>query len=216
MESLNIYTKLCYNLLCAAKFYLGVYMQDNHDQTYWAYIAGIMDADGCFMIFKHKRKTKNGNSIRAIDFPKHVDKWSISYIPSVKIAMVEREAIDLVWKIMGFGNMNVDKAREPRPYMGIKHNKPIYHWYLRNKYDCLRFLNGVLPYLRVKKDRALHLKKFSEHLIEFGNPCYKGLSKDELDYREDMYIKMREFNGNFVGATTNPSEHESASDSLIL
>ena len=46
-------------------------MHDNQSQTHWAYIAGIMDADGCFMIFKHKRKTKNGNSQRSLDFPKN-------------------------------------------------------------------------------------------------------------------------------------------------
>ena len=191
-------------------------MQDNHDQTNWAYMAGIMDADGCFMIFKHKRKTKNGNSLRSIDFPKNVEQWAISYIPGVKIAMVEREAIDLIWKIMGFGNMGIDKARKDRRPGGPMNSKPIFHWYLRNKYDCLRFLNGVLPYLRVKKARALHLKEFAEHLIAAGSPCYRGLSQSELDYREDMYIKMREFNGSFVGATTNPSGCESITDSLTL
>lgn len=191
-------------------------MHDNHDQMYWAYMAGIMDADGCFMIFKHSRATKNGETARSLVFPKKVSRWAVSYLPGVKIAMVEREAIDLIWKIMRFGHMNIDKARNPRPQHGIKHNKPIFHWYLRNKYDTLAFLNGVLPYLRVKKARALHLKEFAEHLIAAGNPGYNGLAESEIDYREDMYIKMREFNGNPVGATTNCSGRESASDSLNL
>jgi hypothetical protein len=185
-------------------------MHDNQNQTHWAYIAGIMDADGCFMIFKHKRKTKNGTSERSELFPKTVDKWSISYIPGVKIAMIEIEAIDFITNQMHFGHYGIDGARKDRPNC-----KPIYHWYLRNKYTVIDFIDGILPYLKVKKQRALHLREFAKHLVEAGNPCYRGLSESELNYREDMYLKMREFNGNKVGATTKFLGRESACDSLI-
>ena len=81
-------------------------MQDNQNQTHWAYVAGIMD--------------------------------------------------------MRFGHMHIDGARKDRPN------------------------------------------------------SYKGLPPEELNYREDMYIKMREFNGNKVGATTKSHGPERACDSLIL
>lgn len=184
-------------------------MHDNQSQTHWAYIAGIMDADGCFMIFKHKRKTKNATTQRAIDFPKRVESWGISYLPGVKICMIEPEAINFIWKDMGFGNMHIDGARKSRP-----NSKPIYHWYMRNWRPIIPFLEGIIPYLRVKKDRALHVLSFCEHVRDNPNPGYRGLSQEELDYREEAYIKMREFNGNKVGATTKPHGHESASDSL--
>lgn len=187
-------------------------MHDDQSQTHWAYIAGIMDADGCFMIFKHKRKTKNGTSRRALMFPKNKDGWSISYLPGVKIAMIEPEAIDLIWKEMGYGNMHIDGARKSRP-----NSKPIYHWLMRGKNGKLiPFLLNVLPYLRVKKKRAEHLLEFCRHILRYENPCYRGLAQNELDYREEMYLKMREFNGNKVGATTKPHGHESVSDSLNL
>lgn len=186
-------------------------MQDNQNQTHWAYIAGIMDADGCFMIFKHKRKTKNKTTERAIAFPKNVSQWSITYLPGVKIAMIEPEAINFVQNEMGFGHMHIDGARKNRP-----NSKPIYHWYMRDKNNVRKFIEGMLPYLKVKKNRAEHLLKFCKHLQVVPFRAYKGLSKEELNYREDMYIKMREFNGNKVGATTNPHRRESVSDSLNL
>ncbi|MFP3859231.1 MAG: hypothetical protein ACLFUW_00265 [Bacteroidales bacterium] len=185
-------------------------MHDNQRQTHWAYIAGIMDADGCFMVFKHKRKTKNGNSERAQNFPKKMENWSISYLPGVKIAMIESEAIFFILKEFGYGNYNIDGARKNRP-----NSKSIYHWYLRNKDQLIEFLEGIIPYLKVKKDRAIHLLKFTKNLKKYKNPCYRGLPQTELDYREDMYLKMREFNGNKVAATTKFSSSERRSDSLI-
>jgi hypothetical protein len=184
-------------------------MQDNQSQTHWAYIAGIMDADGCFMIFKHKRKTKNRTSERSLRFPKNVSQWAITYLPGVKIAMIEPEAIQLIQNEMGFGYMHIDGARKSRP-----NSKPIYHWYMRDKNRVALFLENILPYLRVKKDRALHLLDFCRHLQAAPLRGYLGLSQEELDYRENMYIKMREFNGNKVGATTKSLGHESACDSL--
>lgn len=184
-------------------------MQDNQKQTHWAYVAGIMDADGCFMIFKHKRKTKNRSTKRAIVFPKKVNQWNITYLPGVKIAMIEPEAISLIQNEMGFGHMTLDGARKSRP-----NSKSIYHWYMRHKDDVAVFLEGIIPYLRVKKNRAEHLLKFCRHLQKVPNPGYGGHSKSELDYREEMYLKMREFNGNKVAATTKLQGHESVSDSL--
>lgn len=188
----------------------GEFMQDNQNQTHWAYIAGIMDADGCFMISKHKRKTKNKISVRALEFPKNVEQWSYTYSPALKIAMIEPEAICLIQDEMKFGHMHIDGARKNRP-----NSLPIYHWYLRNWRQAIPFIENILPYLRVKKKRAIHLLKFCRHLSTQSNPGYKGLSLEELNYREDMYLKMREFNGNKVGATTKSQGPERACDSLI-
>lgn len=185
-------------------------MQDNQNQTHWAYIAGIMDADGCFMIFKHKRKTKNKLTERALAFPKNVKEWAITYFPGVKICMIEPEAIHLIQHEIGFGYMHIDGARKSRP-----NSKTIYHWYMRDKNRVALFIENILPYLKVKRERAKHLLEFCRHLQSFPLMGYKGLPKNELDYPEDMYLKMREFNGNKVGATTEPHGRESVSDSLI-
>jgi hypothetical protein len=172
-------------------------------------VAGIMDADGCFMISKHKRKTKNKCSSRALEFPKNVEQWAYTYLPALKIGMIEHEAIDLIQNELGFGHMSIDGARKNRP-----NSKPIYHWYLRNWREVIPFIENILPYLRVKKDRAQHVLDYCKHLSLYPNPGYRGVSSEELDYREEAYIKMREFNGNKVAATTKPRESERINDSL--
>lgn len=172
-------------------------MQDNQKQTHWAYIAGIMDADGCFMISRHRRKTKNGISQRAEDFPKRVSEWSGTYLPCLKIAMIEPEAVHFIRDVMGYGSINLDGARKSRP-----NSKDIYHWFERNKKNVVPFLENVMPFLKVKKERAEHLLEFCYHLFGVKNPCYKGHTQEELDYREQAYWRMRELNGSKVAATT--------------
>ena len=182
-----------------------VFMQDNQRQAHWAYIAGIMDADGCFMITRHKRKTQRK------DYPHTVDHWSWTYMASVKICMVEPEAIDLLHKELKLGTMRLDGVRKSRP-----NSKPIYQWGIRNRKQIVPFLENVIPYLRVKKARAEFLLNYcftAKHLDD-RKSRYFGLDKNELIYREESYQKMREFNGKNAAATTKSHGHESASDSL--
>ena len=180
-------------------------MQDNQNQTHWAYIAGIMDADGCFMITRHKRKTQRK------DYPHKVDNWSWTYLPAVKVTMVESEAIDLLHKEMKLGTVTTDGARPNRP-----NSRPIHQWGIRNRKQIIPFLENVIPYLRVKKHRAEFLLNYcrTAQNIDDRGSRYFGLSKEELIYREESHQKMREFNGKKVGATTKSHEHESVSDSL--
>ena len=170
-------------------------MQDNQRQAHWAYIAGIMDADGCFMITRHKRKTQRK------DYPHKVDNWSWTYLPSVKICMVESEAIDLLHKEMKLGTLTLDGARISRP-----NSKPVYQWGIRNRKQLAPFLENVIPFLRIKRARAEFLLNYCKTArnIDDISSRYFGLSKDELVYREDSYQKMRKFNGKQVAAETKP------------
>ena len=104
-------------------------MQDHQRQTDWAYIAGILDADGCFMISKFNRK-----------------RFSPTYLPAIKIAMIEEEAVKFLSQEMQCGKYHLDRARESRP-----NSKPIFHWYMRSKKEIVPFLIEVIPYLKVKK-----------------------------------------------------------------
>jgi len=180
-------------------------MQDNQRQAHWAYIAGIMDADGCFMITRHKRKTQRK------DYPHQVENWSWTYLPSVKICMVERESIDLLYKDLHLGTCTLGGARPSRP-----NSKPIYQWGIRNRKVIVPFLEQVIPFLRVKKQRAeflLNYCKTAKNIDDRGSR-YFGLDKDELVYREESYQKMREFNGKRAAATTKSLGRESVCDSL--
>jgi hypothetical protein len=184
-------------------------MQDNQKQTLWAYIAGIMDADGCFMIMKHARKTKRSCSKYGKVYPITQENWSGTYLPALKIAMIEPEAVEFIKNETGFGTYRLEGTRKSRP-----NSKPIYQWYERNKRKVIPFLINVLPFLKVKKERALHLLEFCKHLNDCKNPGYRGIAFEELNYREQMYVKMRELNGNKVAATTKSQRRENVSDSL--
>lgn len=176
-------------------------MQDNQRQTHWAYIAGILDADGCFMISKHSRKSEYESRKWKL-----VPTWAPTYMPSIKIAMVEIEAIEFIIKQTGYGHYNVNGARKGRP-----NSKPIYHWYLRSRKNVIPFLNEVIPFLLVKKERAKFLLDFCN---TFKEQNCRGVLPEELNYREQSYVKMRGFNGNKVAATTKFCGLERASDSL--
>jgi hypothetical protein len=182
MESLNILSKPSYtytgNVIGINKDYN---MQDNQNQTHWIYAAAIMDSDGCFMINRH------------------LDKGSYSYLPTVKISMINTGSIDYILESTGLGYTFINGTRPSRP-----NSMPMHDWRITKSDDLRKFLNGILPYLRNKKNRA-------EFLIEFldkGNYGHHGrksgirLTKEELDYREQAYFRMRELNSNKVGATT--------------
>lgn len=182
----------------------GVFVQDNQNQTHWAYIAGIMDADGCFMISRHHRKT-----LKRVAKLLNVERWSATYMANLKVCMIELEAVKFIQDFTKIGKITLDGARKSRP-----NSKPIYHWLERDKDKIIPFLRNVIPYLKVKKDRAEHLLSYCMTVKDCTRPYY-GLSQEELDYREDMYIKMRAFNGNKVGATTKSQGPEKVCDSLI-
>lgn len=169
-------------------------MQDNQRQTqHWIYAAAIMDSDGCFMIAKYIRKTGN------------------YYLPLVKIAMIKDGAINYIHKETGLGRIKIAGARKSRP-----NSQPLYEWTITNRPDLVEFLQGIMPYLKNKEDRAKHLLDYCVYAeYRFYGSRYKRLSDDELKYREQAYQRMRELNSIKVAATTKSSGPEKVCDSLI-
>lgn len=176
-------------------------MQDNQRQTQWAYIAGILDADGCFMITRHNRPTPKVRKWTT------VESYAPTHLPSVRIAMCEIEAISLVHDEMGYGFRQLIGARPSRP-----NSRPIYHWNLQGRKKIIPFLEQVIPFLRVKKNRAEFLLEFAKRK-KVTTDGYHGVPKAELEYREWAYQEMRRLNAK-VAATTKSQGRESASDSL--
>lgn len=197
LENLNINYSPCYT---ATGNVVGInlrkFMQDNQNQTHWIYAAAIMDSDGCFMITRSKSRSTNKD---------HYD-----YTPRAKVTMVYHGSINYIFAETKLGKINICGVRPSRP-----NSLPLFTWEICNLKDLMSFIEGVLPYLKIKKERALHLLDFCKNRLKkkIGNRYIKP-DKEELDYRNYMYQKMRELNGNKVGATTKPREHESACDSL--
>jgi hypothetical protein len=186
-------------------------MHGDQRQTHIAYIAGLLDSDGCFMIAKSKRITKNKQTERAYAFPKNVSCWNASYTPFIKLSQIENDGVEFSKEILKAGNILKYGARPSRP-----NSLPIYEYRITKTADIIRVLNELLPFLKIKKRKALHLLDYCLHRESYGNKGYRGLSQEELNYREDMYQKMRELNDNKVAATTKPFRRESVNDSLAL
>jgi hypothetical protein len=129
----------------------------------------------------------------------------------VKICQIEPEAVLFLRDEMGLGTITLNGARLSRP-----NSSPIYQWGIRNREEVLKFLESVIPYLRIKRLRAMFLLDYCKTAVNLKDrgTRYFGLPKDELVYREESYQKMRELNGRKVAATTKPQKHESVSDSL--
>jgi len=166
-------------------------MHGNQRQTLLSYAAGIFDADGCFMITKHKR-----------------DRFSPTYLPSMKIAMVEKEAILSLVEDLGYGTILKEGARKSRPT-----SKDMYIWYLRSKGVIQKFLEELIPYLKIKRDRAQFLLDYCNKVKDCPSPTL-GLDDEELVFREESYKNMRKLNGYKVAATTESSGPERVSHSL--
>jgi len=199
MGSLNINGQKGYTEVSTTN---GMFMHGNQRQAHLMYGAGILDADGCFMITKHNRKTPSKR--------KFINKEVRSpvYLPCVKIAMIELEGIQCFSEDLKYGKVHLDGVRKDRP-----NSKPIYQWYLRSSKNVLPLLEEIIPYLRVKKKRAQFLLEFCKK-VSTKNVGYRGVDQSELDYREESYLKMREFNGNKAAATTESLRPERVSDSL--
>ena len=169
-------------------------MQDNQKQTQcWIYAAAIMDSDGCFMITRYNRK--NGKY----------------YQPIVRICMINDGSVNYIQRETGLGKISIAGARKSRP-----NSMPLYEWRITNRPDLTIFLEGIMPYLQNKKDRAEHLLMYcKEREYRLYGTRYKRMSDKELNYREESYQKMRKLNDNKVAATTKSPSLEKGCDSLI-
>lgn len=95
-----------------------------------AYIAGIIDGEGC--ITKSVAKQH----------------WCVSVYQS------DKRLIDWLLKFGGYsGTRDANKAALYA--RGIRTNSDLYYWNLANARDVRRLLRALLPYLLLKRDRAL-------------------------------------------------------------
>ena len=95
-----------------------------------AYLAGIIDADGCIRVSKTKPYTQ---------------RVTPSYHARVHVRMVERDAIDLLDATFG-GHVWMQKPTAER-------GRPLYVWDISDA-AAQRALIQLLPYLRVKLPQA--------------------------------------------------------------
>jgi hypothetical protein len=108
-----------------------------------AYTAGLMDAEGCFSIYKPT--PKNGKTT--------------PYQPRIVLSSVELSLVR--WLVDTFGGFYTKHV----PAKG----QVWYQWNINGRSAAPQFLSLVLPYLRIKREEALVLQEFY-HLGDQQNP----------------------------------------------
>lgn len=135
-----------------------------------SYLAGIIDGEGYIGILKVKR----GNKSVWGSTQQHY------YTPVLKVAMVEK---DFIWWLKeSFGGWT--ETRKPH------HNaRESYCWTLKSG-RVTDFLKHVAPYLRIKKEQAETVFKFSRANDGAGNP----VSPKQTEIRDGLYADIRRLN----------------------
>ena len=134
-----------------------------------AYLAGILDGEGCVMISRKKSKRSRGGYAFAL---------------VVTVTNTCRPLLDHLCAVTGFGN--IAPHSDSRPNM-----KQAWIWSLWSN-QAKSVLCRVLPFLVVKKLQAELAIKFAA-TIRSGIGS-KGLTKEELTERAQMYRTMRLLN----------------------
>ncbi len=144
----------------------------NDEETFLAYLAGVMDGDGSFSI------------MRKVDDPNR----SPLYFPVIQLANACKELVKMIHQRVGGSYF----LRKERVLKDGGARKASHQWKLEKSNSCLPFLEKIIPYLKIKKERAEFLRDFI-----IANPFKRGsnkLSQDILNARESAYLKMRQFN----------------------
>lgn len=164
----------------------------NWDKIDMAYAAGIMDGDGSFSIIKLKSDS------------------SPLYYPFLQFVNRRKEIIDFLKMKFG-GNIIIGK---PHICKDGSLGNVIYRWRLRSGRNVKPAIEALLPYLKIKKDRA-------QFLLEFINkfPFIRGktLSNETLYDKERDYLKMISLNDwtTFDNTITTKLAKEISQDELF-
>lgn len=138
-----------------------------------AWAAGFFDGEGSISIRKTYSKLKSQGTTRQ------------TYGLYLRVAQVDRSPLDKFTLIFGTGSVN--KVRRDDP------NRPMYHDWCAAGESAARILARMLPYLTVKRERALLGLEFQQ--ITGRNRIGRGaLTDGELDLRRQYWAKMRFLN----------------------
>ena len=162
-------------------------MQGNQRQAVlWAYLAGLIDGEGSFVIQKTNVE-KIAKSSRS-KTPK--------YLAYFCIGMVDKEPLDLIRDTIGMGKVYEERVPDRRSIWRIR---------FAGRLTLIPFVEQLLPYLRVKKERAELILDFCKNWETPGKKehGYRAcVSDQELQRREEAYLKMRKLNAVGAAATT--------------
>lgn len=161
-------------------------MQGNQRQAIlWAYLAGLIDGEGSFVI--QKTEVNKIHKSSKSKTPK--------YLAYFCIGMVDKAPLDLIRDTIGAGKVYEECVPNKRSIWRIRFGGRI---------KLIPFINELLPYLIVKKQQAFTVLDFCMNWVTPVNANGKRqmVSSMELQRREEAYLKMRKLNAVGAAATT--------------
>lgn len=130
----------------------------------WA--AGVIDGEGCILL----KKVKGGkNDLHTLD---------------LEVSMTDYHAVKKLHEIFGIGSFRPSRRKKKQA-----NHRQAWRWVCTSN-DAMEVIELVLPYLIVKREQAELATKFSE--LKKKHPGRKGLSQEEVNIREEMFLKMKE------------------------
>jgi hypothetical protein len=152
----------------------------------WAYLAGLIDGEGSFVIMK--------TSVEKI--AKSSRSKSPKYLAYFCIGMVDKAPLDLIQETINAGKVYEERVPDRRSMWRIR---------FAGRLKLMPFIENLLPYLIVKKKQAEVVLDFCKNWVTPGKKehGYRDcVSDQELQRREDAYLKIRKLNAVGAAATT--------------
>lgn len=161
------------------------------------YLAGVLDADGSICISKATRQSVKRGRL-----------YSPRYVLYVNVVNTSAELMN--WLFENFGG-RVQKRRKVSP----KH-KTTYDWTLSNNKSA-DVLELIVPYLIVKKERAILGMKFVRDMPPRPSGRGARLHPDEINRRDLLWLEMKKLNqfGDTAATTKSLGSFGTEDDAIV-
>ena len=158
-----------------------------------AYMAGIIDGEGCLSISKQIRK----------------DRRSPSYRISITVSNTDKRIVDLFFDYYKGTVYQRPDGRKDKNWADS------YTWYCKHSVS-VKFLTDIMPYLLIKKEQAKKLILFQTNQTKYVRKSLgvgRGsapLSQKEIDDKEKQYLYVKSLNkkGLYSRSLTNLTREE--------
>lgn len=162
-------------------------MQGNQRQTLRiAYSAGIIDGEGSLCVTKTKPMQNRTNPLHA---------------PLIRVGMNKEEPMKFLQETFECGNIFYEGFRKDRP-----NQNPMFRWVVTNRNDVVKVIDMIMPFLIVKKEQAILIKEMCLGWV-LAHAKKHGTYPEEIQRREDYYIRCKKLNAVGVAATTKPDDN---------
>lgn len=162
-------------------------MQGNQRQAlHIAYCAGVIDGEGSICVTKTKPMQNRTNPLHA---------------PLIRVGMNKKKPMEFLQKTFGCGKIYSEGVRQDRP-----NQNPMYRWVVTNRDDVVKVIDMVMEFLIVKKEQAILVKEMCVGWV-LSIAKKHGTYPEEIQRREDYYLRCRKLNAVGAAATTKPDDN---------